>query len=49
MLHLYIGHDVGIHFDGYEAPGTDVPDAETVALELWNEELRIPCVANSHQ
>ena len=41
MLHLYIGHDVGIHFDGYEAPGIDGPDAETVALELWNEELRI--------
>jgi len=41
MLHLYIGHDVGIHFDGYEAPGIDGQDAETVALELWNEELRI--------
>jgi hypothetical protein len=41
MLHLYIGHDVGIHFDGYEALGTDGPDAEAVALELWNEELRI--------
>ena len=41
MLHLYIGHDVGIHFDGYEALGTDEPDAETVALELWNEQLRI--------
>ncbi len=40
-LHLYLGHDIGIHFDGFEASDSIAPDAETVALEVWNSELRI--------
>jgi len=40
-LHLYVNHDVGVHFDGYQAPDSDAPDAETVALELWNGDLRV--------
>lgn len=40
-LHLYVGRDIGLHFDGYEARGTDAIDAETAAVEVWNGELRI--------
>jgi hypothetical protein len=40
-LHLYLGHDVGIHFDGFEASDSIAPDAETMALEVWNSGLRI--------
>ena len=40
-LHLYFGHDIGIHFDDYEACGTDAKDAETAAIEVWNNDLRI--------
>ena len=39
-IHLYIGREVGIHFDGYDARGTDAPDAEIATIELWDGALR---------